>query len=40
MMSIIDRLCDFFECTIDGLVVWIGLFLLFLECIFLILNVK
>lgn len=39
MMSIIDRLCDFFECTIDGLVVWID-FLLFLGCIFLILNVK
>ena len=40
MMSIIDRLCDFFECTIDGLVVWIVFFLLFLECIFFILNVK
>ena len=40
MMSIIDKLCDFFECTKDGLVAWIGFFLFFLGFIFLILNVK
>lgn len=39
MMSIIDRLCDFFECTIDGLVVWIGFFY-YSRMYILILNVK